>query len=184
MEFIENIKRKIGFYLLRQEQVPTRPIKVSNLADAKNIGILYDATQMETHNVVREFVRQLREEKKTVKALGFVDTKEARDFQVAKLEFDFFLKTDLNWYYMPGHHVVDNFCNESYDLLIDLTLEPVLPQLYVLTWSKAKCKVGRQDANFEKLYDIMINVEKKPDLKFLIQQVKHYLTIINNPRNA
>jgi hypothetical protein len=184
LEFIENIKQKIGLYMLGRETPSTRTKKVTNLGDAKNIGIIYDATLLENHNIVREFVRQLREEKKIVKALGFVDTKEARDFQVAKLEFDFFLKPDLNWYYMPNHHVVDNFCNEPYDILIDLTVEKVLPQLFVLTWSKAKSKVGRQDQSLENIYDIMINVDKKPDLKYLIQQVKHYLTIINNPRNA
>ncbi len=184
MEFIENIKRKIGFFFLNREELPKRTIKVSNLAQAKNIGIIYNATEIATYNIVREFVKQLRDDKKQVKALGYVDNVPAKDFQQAKLEFDFIQKTDLNWYYMPGHHVVDNFCNEPYDLLIDLSVDKVLPQLFVLTWAKAKCKIGRQDDSLEKLYDIMINVDKKPDLKYLIEQVKHYLTIINHPRHA
>ena len=161
-----------------------RQQKVSNLDDAKSVGILYDATNIETFNAVKDFVKQLKDLKKQVKTLGYVDSLEVKDFQQARLDFDFFLKSGLNWYYMPGHHIVENFCNEPFDILIDLTLHPLIPQLFVLTWSKARCKVGRQDNNFSYLLDIMIDIEKKPDLKFLQQQVLHYLTIINHPRNA
>jgi len=184
LEFIEKIKYRIGHYMLEREEQTTRVKKISNFSEAKSIGILYDATIVENHHIVREFVKQLREEKKNVKALGYVDSKEARDFQVAKLEFDFFLKSDLNWYNMPGHHVVDNFCHEPYDILIDLTVNKTLPLLFVLNWSKAKCKVGSQKKSSDTFYDIMINIEKNTQLKYLIQQVKHYLTIINTPRNA
>ncbi len=184
MEFFENIKRKVGFYLLGKEDLPKRTPKVANLETAKTIGILYDATTVENYNAVKDFVKILKDQKKQVKTLGYVGLDIPKDFQQAKLDFDFFLKKDLNWYNMPGHHLVDNFCNDQFDILIDFTLTPLLPQLFVLTWSKAKCKVGRQDEQFAYLFDIMIDINKKPELKYLIQQVRHYLTLINQTHNA
>lgn len=170
--------------MLGKEALVHRNKKITNLSESKSIGILYDASEKESAAVVREFVKKLRDSKRVVKALGYVNSTIPDDSRVAKLEFDYFTKADVNWYFLPNSGVLRNFCNEPYEILIDLTNQQVIPLLYAVAWSKSQCKVGRLSEKYASYYDIMIDCKNEQSITELIQQTMHYLSIINSRKNG
>lgn len=149
-------------------------------SQAINVGVIYDATEIQDLNKVKQLVKVLKEDHKNVKTLGYVNDKTTKDFQQSRLGVDFFLNTDLNWHLKPENHIVENFISEEFDILIDLNMELALPLVYIACKSKAKFKVGRYDENCNEIYDLMLQIGKGADLNEFISQLKHYLTLINN----
>ncbi len=152
--------------------------KMVSIEDAKKIGILYDATNEKNYEVVTQYLRFLRSKQKEVKTLGFVDKKQLPKNQFAKLGIDFFTKKHLDWKMIPKHPLVNNFINENFDILINLSIEKCFPLQYIAAVSKAKFRVGRYEMGYTNYYDLMINIESKSTLKNFIQQIDHYLNLI------
>jgi len=180
-----NIKTIIGNYLLKKElSKQHRHVEVTNLSTANKVGILYYAEDEATYKTVKEFVGSLREEEgiRKIKTIGYVDKKEVPEHFPLKLEFDYFSKKDLNWYQKPSCIPVDNFLQEDFDILIDLSVEEHYPLKYLLTHTKAKFKVGKQHQGKNAIFDMRIELEQVKSLRFLITQLKHYLNIINKPQ--
>lgn len=176
------IKSKAGNYFLKKElNAQKRKAQVANLAGAKKIALLYQADDEEVYKKVKRYVKYLKEEEgiRKIMALGFSTEKETPFFLQAKLEFDHFTKKELNWYGKPAGTIVDNFIEEDYDIIIDLTMERVLPLRFILVNSKAKFKVGRYSDENEPYYDMMIAVSEE-NLDHYIKQINHYLKIINS----
>lgn len=171
------LKYKVATFILnRGVYLVKRKREVKNFKNAKNIGIVYDATNENTHNIVAEFVKKISNERKNVKALGYVNLKEGLCFHMPKLHYDFFTKKNINWYYKPKGHIVNNFTSEPFDILICLD-EVQLAIKYISIYSIAKYKVGKFDESNKKIYDLMID-QKNDDLKDFVQQIFYYLNLI------
>lgn len=181
MSLINNIKLKIGNYFCREIALNSKIKRKSvNYEQAKKIGILYTATNQENFEVVKNYTRKIRESKKTVRALGFVNHKELHRDQSPTVDLDFFTLKDVNWYYKPGGHIVENFTNENYDILICLDTESSLSVQYILANSKANFRVGKYEERNKIFFDFMIDLQNKNNLSYFIEQVNHYINLINN----
>ena len=79
---------------------------------------------------------------------------------------------------------------QKFDLLIDLTLKPLLPLQYVALYANALCKTGTRNTELQ-LYDFVLDIEKlmthkedaetyefQPDEAYLFQQIIFYLKSI------
>ena len=180
--FIEHIKQRVGDFVFKRDlKHNNRKRQVHNLQTAKSIGILYDATEIDDMLLVSEFANELFKRKKEVKALGFVNKNELTHHHMPMLQFDFFFLKDLNWYYKPQNYIIKNFLEKDYDILINLCTSNCVPVKYLAGGSKAKFKVGKYEHDLS-IYDMMIDV-KKDTLSALINEVKHYLDLINK-KNA
>jgi len=192
--------------------IANRKITLCTLSEAKNIGIIYDATEYISFEIVRDLVKQLSNISISIKVLGYVDSKKLIDHYLYRKGFDFFCKNDLNWYYKPVSSQTEQFINEPFDILINLSLDYKFPIHYISSASKAYFKAGRYSLTDTSL-DFMIDIEKEketlrdlrrdiilekksmgdnvdiaPDmekgteiefhLKFLIDQLLHYLSIL------
>lgn len=157
-----------------------RNAKVVNLAEAKSVALIYRVEDEKKVQLVKNYVKHLKEEEgiRKIMALGFYPGKEMPGFVKPQLEFEFFCRKELQWNERPGGNVVKNFCNEYYDILIDLEQEEIIPLRYILNWSKAKFKVGYFTGEFKNYYDLMMELQK-PDLADYLAQVNYYLSIIN-----
>lgn len=91
---------------------------MTNLQDARRIGILYMLEDVPDYERVSEFVTELQHEHKEVKALGFVKNKNLISRFLPKLSFDFFSTKDLTWFYKPVHTTVRDFIEIEFDILI------------------------------------------------------------------
>jgi hypothetical protein len=179
MQFIEDIKKKVGKWVFKRElKINKRRKEVCNLESAKSIGILYDASSEEQINLVRPFVSFFFDLKKDVKALGFVNAKELSYCHVPKLQYDFFYKKDLNWYYKPQNYIIDNFIKKEHDILINLTDSSVIPIKYLVASSLAHFKIGIYEENYE-IYDLMISLTDDRSQQKLMDEIKHYINLIN-----
>ncbi len=180
MGFIGQIRRYAGFYRLRLESAKLRRDKKTvGLFSARNIGLVYYLHDEESYRMVSAFVKKLQEQGKTVKALAYVENRRLTGLFLPKLSYDFFYPSGLGWNYKPKSTRVKDFIDTPFDLLLDLSLGDNLPLLYVTAMSKAKFKAGMQSDARSRLLDLMISLGEKKGLQDLIEQLEHYLKIIN-----
>jgi|AntAceMinimDraft_17_1070374.scaffolds.fasta_scaffold03605_4 hypothetical protein len=184
MKFTKKIKNNIGNYFLKKElSKSNRKREMTNLNNAKKIGVLYNASNEKDYKLIYHFVKGLQRNQKIVKALGFVEDSIIPHYCFPKLSFDFFTIKDLNWYHKPSNNFVNDFVKEEYDIIIDFCSEDSFPVQYITVLSKAKFKVGRYGKNHRDIYDMMIETDKEITLEQYIKQVTHYLTILNPKKN-
>jgi hypothetical protein len=178
---LRRIRSLIGNHYFRKELEKTgRSRKLTNLKDARKIGILYNLDDVPDYDIVSEFVTQLQHDRKEVKALGYVKNKNLVSRFLPKLSYDFFSTRDMNWFYRPAKEKVTDFIQKDFDLLIDLDLKDSLPLKYICGLSMSLCRVGRFSEENTSCYDLMLDVNPSTPLNEFIRQITHYLTIINN----
>ena len=81
-------ERLNGFHADRQ---------ISNLNDAKSVGIIYDSTNPDNDIIITKFAEHLRNDGKVVEILGYVDDKKIDH----KADITVFNKRNLNWARIP-----------------------------------------------------------------------------------
>jgi ADP-heptose:LPS heptosyltransferase len=169
LSIVKKTRKKAGEYFLRKEFANiSRTIAVTNFEEAETIALIFDATDKEEFEVVKKYIKKLKENKRKVRAIGFYDGKEEPVLMSSKLEYDFFSRKQLKW----------NFMQEPFDLLINLCMNFKTPLLYVTALSRAKFKVGRQHTQYEPYYDLLLNVEDGTGLKNFIAVAEKYLSMI------
>ena len=179
MKFLEDIKKNIGQWVFQRElKLNKRTKSVCNLDDAKSIGILYDATSEKQIKMIEPFVKYFFDLKKDVKALGYVNAKQLSYCHIPKLQYDFFYQKDLNWYYKPQNYIINNFIKKEYDILINLCDSSVIPVKYLVASSLAHFKIGIHEEGYE-IYDLMMSLKKDKTIEKLINEIKHYINLIN-----
>jgi len=177
---IRKIREKAGKYLLRKAGSRTvRNRKVINLEDASDIGIIYYLPDETVYAKVSEFVRQLQDSGKKVKALGYVESKRLTGRFLPKLSYDFLYPAGLNWFCKPVAEAARDFIDTEFDLLIDLSTEDMIPLLHITALSKAKFKAGMLSNERKPYLDLMISLQGKGGLDELITQIRHYTSILN-----
>lgn len=180
MSIISNTKQSLGnFFLQRDQKKVTRNRLITSLSDVKTVGLLFDASIEEDHVVITEFVKYFQESQKVVKALGYVNFNRVPHYCYPKLSYDYFTNKDMNWYLKPVGTKINDFVEEEFDLMIDLCLKGCFSVRYIAALSKAKFKVGRFGEKNKENYDFMLDVAPDISLKDFIQELTHYLTIIN-----
>ncbi|MFP4060519.1 MAG: DUF6913 domain-containing protein [Bacteroidota bacterium] len=173
------MKKRIREYILKKAcKQEIRSRSVSNLYDAKTIGILFDATSKDDFGKVKKLLNSLTEKGLKIFIIGFVNSKEVPDVYLIRKGFNFFCRKDLNWYGKPVVPFVDEFIKKEFDILINLDLNNTYPLHYIECLSKAHFKAGRMFPGNED-HDIMIDINLEPTLDFLISQIIHYLAEIN-----
>jgi len=175
----DKIRRKIGKYYYKKERLKSDPAHgMVNLPAAKKVGILYTLEDIPDYDKVSEFVTQLQQDHKEVKALGFVKSKNLIQRFLPKLSYDFFSVKDVTWFYQPVHKTVKDFIDKEFDLLIDLSLSDSFPLKYIAGLSRSVCRVGKFSEDNISYYDLMIDLKPAVTLDEYLLQIKHYLTII------
>ncbi|MEZ4806462.1 MAG: hypothetical protein R2815_03185 [Flavobacteriales bacterium] len=181
MKLFDRIKEWLGIRrLVRDLPLGRRPI-ARNISAARKVAIVYVVEDEAAHNQVRNYVKRIKEDLgiSHIKALGLVDQKALPHYLHAKLNFDAICQKDLNWYRIPQGNTVQNFMAEEFDVIIDLTLQDRLPVQYIMAKSRSRFKVGRLSESNKRILDMMIDMAGGQSLPQLIQQVHHYLLMIN-----
>jgi hypothetical protein len=161
MKWYKNIKVLTGKRILNNQlRAMKRTPMVCTLKEAESIGIIYNATEYVSFEIIRNLVKELTHESKKVMVLGYVDSKDLIDNYLYRKGFDFFSKNELNWYYKPISPLVDQFIQEPFDLLINLSLEDHYPIRYITSLSAARFKTGRYTPD-DLCLDLMIDIEKE-----------------------
>ena len=178
----KTIKSKIAHFIFYREFAShQRQQKMVSFPEARTIGIIYDSTNERNYEIIKRYVKELRDTyKKDVLALGYYDKKELPPTRLSKLGLDFFTRKSLNWHYKPVAPVVRNFMAKDFDILIDLHTSGSIIFRYVAASTKAKFKIGRYEKNAATFYDFMISVNESISLAGFIEQVNHYLNLLKH----
>lgn len=181
---VNKMRLTVGSYFLQKEmRIRKRDVQGMGIDAARSIGVVFNAKDESSFKQIREFTDYLRGGGlRQVKALGFVPKAEVSAFLQSSQDFDFFSKEDFNWFFKPQGRKVAGFIGEPFDILIDLRINKSIPLLFIVGLSRAQFKVGRYGDKFKEYYDLMIDVEEEADLKFFIEQIKHYLTMLNEKK--
>lgn len=181
--FLNKTRLFFGRYILEKEwRTSKRVIRSVSLAQSKNVGVIFNAKDEGQFAEIKKFVKELKQDGKTVRALGYVPKAEMMSFFESSIQYEFFSNEDFNWYFKPQGRKVVGFMSERFDLLIDLRLKKSIPLLFIVSLSRATFKVGRFDKEYQEYYDMMMEVEANEPLEFFIKQIKHYLNKINQPK--
>ena len=150
-----------------------------NVDDVSSIGVLYHLTNEETDKMVNEFVDELKGKSRKVQVLGLYKDNYIPNYYIQKLTWFMLSPKTVNWYNKPIAPFAKSFCEEEFDLLIDLTLEDYNPLIYAGALSKAHFKAGRYTERNAKYYDLMIHSEQVETFPEFIQHVRHYISKVN-----
>jgi len=154
------------------------------MGEAKNIGLLFTVNDEQTYNRIDRYAKLLQRDRKVVRVLGFVNEKSIPHYCQTQIFFDYFTLKDLNWYNKPVKNTVNDFISKEFDVLIDLNTTDDFFIQHIAGVSKAHFKVGKYAEMNTRYYDLMIQLQGSTDQDSYIEQIHHYLTIINNNNNV
>ncbi len=175
------IRETVGQYYFKTDASKAgHPRRMVNLKEARSVGILYTLDDVPDYEVVEKFVSELQHDHKEVKALGFVTNKNLITRFLPKLSYDFISRKDLTWYMKPVHTTVKDFIDKEFDILINLCAVDFFPFHYISGLSNAFCRVGYYSDHNLAFYDLMIEHRQGIPVAEYIEQIRHYLTIINS----
>jgi len=176
---VKKIQLKVGRYTLNKEKKKLRRQTIAcNLETATTIGILYNATQREECELVKNLVIDLKQLKKEVLALGYVDLKDSSDVFKPHISYAYFDNKQLSKTFIPKSIDVSNFIEKPFSLLIDLNIQNDFPLEYIASLSNATFKVGATGTYRDDDFDLTINIGENQNTKYLVTQIKHYLALI------
>ena len=148
--------------------------KVVNLYDAREIGILFDASDTDKTATVNIFAEALRKERKRTTMLGYYNfPKPAINFN-----FPYFNKRSINWHYEPQGSLVEEFISRKFDILVNAYIDENLPLEYVSAMSQATFRIGHYDQSKTYAYDFMVDLKGTKDLRMLTEQFRYYLEMV------
>ena len=178
MGAMDNIKRRLSDFSFQRKESPNREVKAINIKHAQTIGIVYRADDQETKELVERYVKFLKEYKIKSKTLGYYNIDELPRYVTPKLEFDYFVKKDLNWKLETKAPEVLNFIQSEFDILIDTTIEEDGVIRFVVKQSRAHFKVGGAKKEVNDL-DFTINLLPGEGVRQLMKGLDNYLHLIN-----
>jgi len=153
--------------------------KVTNLTDAKTIGIVYDSTKPDNDIVIAKFAEQMRANGKSVELLGYINDPKVD----SKADVTIFNKKALSWTGVPNSDKVKAFTDKKFDLLLAPFITNNAPLEFVAATSKAKWRLGVYTKGKTDLYDMMVMMDGKTDLQYFLNQSIYFLNEIKYDSN-
>jgi hypothetical protein len=176
------IRTALGNYILRKKiKSSSRKKQLHNFETAKTAGILFDAGDTESFKYIKDFSKFLKSENIKPQLLGYIESKEVPDEMVLWDDCDIVSINEIDWLLKPSSPEALRFINTEYNILFDLSLTHYFTMCYISKLSSAIFKVGRYTEE-DNDFDLMIDVRKNPQVDYLIEQIKNYLSILNNPK--
>jgi hypothetical protein len=176
---IEKIKISLGKNHLKSRlKTFKRKSQFFNFENAKTAGILFCCPDEHAFEAIKEFTSFLKLKNIEVNALCYYPGKKIPDKFLFHNHIDFFSNEDLNWYYKPKNASINQFIGKRFDLFFDLNINEYFPARFISSLSNGSFKVGMEKKENTDM-DLMINIDKNKTVTYLIEQIKHYLALIN-----
>ncbi|MCG9880299.1 MAG: hypothetical protein MH472_06845 [Bacteroidia bacterium] len=180
MSWIDNIKNKIGSWLLnRQVKQKKGMLEIPSFTNVHEIGIIYNATESMQEEHINGIAHFLREQGKKVHTIGFVNAKTLPHNRKFHISSTYFWREQLNAFNIPQEEKVGLFMQHKFDLVLNLYFEPIFPLQAMSTLCKAKFKMGPQIPGSLAFNDSVIDMGSDQNAKSLASQIIHYLNVIN-----
>lgn len=151
-----------------------------NINSAKTIGILFDATRLDTRQAAMQYADELKKQRKKIRLLGYFDIKQSKE---ASHAFSFFDKTQLDWRYIPKSKEVDFFLQQNFDIFVFLNPTSSHYSEYIAALANASLKVGPISLELD-CYDLMLDVKNKANINDFIKHLQLVLQKTNQEHEA
>lgn len=161
---------------LKKQKVDRQAV---NFEAAKSFGLLFNATELEQRDIVLKYAEALREQQKSVRLLGFFDSK----LEDSNFVFKYFNRKKIDWALRPKGPEVDEFIEKPFDILMNIDSETSIFSEYIAALSNAHLRVGPITPNTY-CYDLMIDTSGSKDLRAFIQQAEFLLRKTNSQHEA
>jgi len=146
--------------------------KVFNLDSAQTAGILWETDQEASY---RKIEGELRGSGIETTGLCYFPLKKA----VIPAEINGFTRKQASWWLeIPKAKVAEDFIQQKFDVLIDLTGQKNFPIVYLTALSNAAFKIGCA-GNAVNYFDLNIEFGEQPETGLLTRQILYYLQRIN-----
>ena len=181
MAMFSSFRLNRGMYVLRKKVTRMKKVKFSdNICKAKTMGIIWDASNPDEFAVLSRFHQKMQDRNIDLRVIGFYPGKELPDRITAIRYLTCLKQQDLNWFYRPVSPEAEKFINMQFNILIDLNFRNEFPLEYLSTLSNAGFKVGPFNNTYKhNPFDLMLEVNTKTNLEDYLNQVIHYLEMIN-----
>ena len=184
MQAFQKFRFKIANYIIgRRLKSIQRERELLNLKYCKKILLLTSSISDHQGEEIRRMKKYLMQDGKEVVSLLSVhhdkdsDNLEDPDNKLLK-------KSDLNFWFIPSSEAMAEVMEEDFDLLIDLSLADDFPVKAIFALSKAKLKAAAAISYRNEFGDVLIDIKSQPQTAYLITQLKHYLSQINQDQHV
>jgi len=181
MELFKNIRLKIGKANLSKKITRTnRKVHYSNISLVKSIGIVWDASRPEDFASISKFYQKMHERKIEVKIISYFPGENLPDKYTAVRYLSFLRRNELNIFYQPDSQESKDFINTKYDILVDINFKNDFTLQFISSLSNASFKVGLLNSEITPSpFDLMMEIKKPVDIENYLNQIIHYLEMIN-----
>lgn len=121
---------------------------------AKSILLLFESDK-NNDAVIQSIVSELKKDNKHVVAWGYSNTKAI--VESANSEINLFNKKDITLFQKPKSKISDKVKSLKFDLAIDLSLNNIIPLLYLSLHSNASMKISSKKME-QQLFDFILDV--------------------------
>ena len=179
----DKIQNTVGDAVLKRNYKRlSRKRFIHNLSSAQRVGVLFSPSGASELKIVKGFLAFLTNLDIKVFPLAYLDSKKTDINMVMEQHINFVDKKHFNWFHRPMTPEIKDFIKEEFDILINLSMNNILPINFIVSLSRAKLKVGKYFEEKESFTDLMIDIKDSKDMSFLIEQTSHYLSVINNTK--
>ena len=182
MELFKNLRLNIGKSIFEKKEARAkRKVFYSNFSMTKSIGIVWDASLISDFPALSRFYQKMHEKNIEVKILGYFPGKELPNQYTAVRYLTCLRKADLNFFYHPVSSEADSFIKDKYDILIDINFKKLFPLQIISSLSNAYFKVGLFNSGTSTdIFDLMMEISNPVDVENYLNQIIHYLQMINS----
>ena len=168
-----SLKEKIFHYV--QGKQPERQSRFPHLDQPLKIMIIYESDVLERNDNIKNIRQDLLRRQMDVTMWGYVEKKEISTLILPQSRI--LGLRDYNLFGKPRDYVINDLKAEHYDLLIDLSIRPLLSLRYLTLLTDADFKVGLNLG--EGMHDMLIGIENA-EVEELYNQIMNYLTTIKS----
>jgi len=137
---------------------------------AASIGVIFTVEDRQKHDQIKNLIRKLEHDGKTVKALAYLPPNQEN----YEFLFDFFTYREISFWGNITASSAVSFSETPFDFLLYLDAAPNELILHLVAKSKAKCRIGKFWTEGEPYFEMMI--ESNGDAKSLIDALYRYTT--------
>jgi hypothetical protein len=153
--------------------------KFNSLRNAHKIGIVWDGDFVSNFQHITDLYQRLQARGIQVDIVCYYPGKILPDEYTALRYLTCIKRSDLNFFYIPDKDDINDFISTPYEILIDINFRNQFPLLYISGLSKAEFKIGAGGTIESNILDMTLEIPDKENIEFYLQQVEHYLNMIN-----
>lgn len=146
--------------------------------NAKEIGIIYNADDVQNENKAQQFATDLRNEGKKVMLMGFINAKELPPKRMPHINSEYYWQEKLSFFNLPNADKIGQFPNIQFDILFNIYHEENISMQGLSVISKAKYQLGAQMNLATQIFDMTIDTGNNKDVYYLAKQMEFYLKAI------